>query len=124
MPADCIVESFPRVQTEQTDRQMLRRRYVPRPTWVRIGDGLIEAMRRREVVVSAVVAAVASAVLLAYRAMNPGGAAEIYFAAHEHHAAAHRLMQICYVVVMSAAAFNLRFVAVELLRPVLFEATV
>lgn len=79
---------------------------------------VLAAMSRREVALAAVVAAVASAVLLAYRALNPGGAAELYFAEHEHHQLAHRLMQICYVVVMSAAAFNLRFVAVELARPI------
>ena len=53
------------------------------------------------------VAAVSSIVLLAYRAANPGQGAEHYFA-REHHTA-YRVMQVCYVVIMSAAAFNLRF---------------
>ena len=82
---------------------------------------VLSAMMQREVVLAALVAAVASAVLLAYRIYNPDRAAENYFAAHAsegaHNRAAYRLMQICYVVIISAAAFNLRFVVFEVARP-------
>ena len=92
-----------------------------------IPPAVLAAVRKREVILSAIVAAVASAVLLAYRAMNPDGGAELYYEAHasegSHQRAAHRLMQICYVVVISAAAFNLRFVAAAVARPC-FDAAI
>lgn len=78
---------------------------------------VLGAMKNREVVLAAIVAAVASAVLLGYRTINPGSGAEHYFAHTDGHQTAYRLMQICYVVILSAAAFNLRFVAVEIARP-------
>ena len=73
---------------------------------------LLKLLMRRDVLLAALVAAVSSAVLLAVRHVNPGQGAEHYFSSNGHHAA-HRMMQICYVVILSAAAFNLRFVAFE-----------
>lgn len=57
------------------------------------------------------VAGVSSIVLLAYWFVNPDREAEEYY--KHSNATAHRVMQACYVVILASAAFNLRFVVLD-----------
>lgn len=59
------------------------------------------------------VAGVSGAVLMAYGYINPNREAEQYFKDHDS-PMAYRVMEACYIVILAAAAFNLRYVLFDL----------
>lgn len=60
-------------------------------------------------VTALIVAGISGAVLMAYRYMNPNREAEQFFKDNDR-PTVYRVMEGCYIVIMAAAAFNLRFV--------------
>lgn len=70
-------------------------------------------------VTALVVVVVSGIVILAYNWINPDKEAERHYLEHENHVA-YRVMEGCYIVILTAAAYNFRFLIFDIGKELVF----
>ena len=68
----------------------------------------IASMITPEHVTALIVAVVSGIVIITYKWINPNNEAERHFIEHNNYAA-YRVMEGCYIVILTAAVYNFRF---------------
>ena len=69
-------------------------------------------------VTALIVVIVSGIVLLAYKWINPDREAERHFIEHDNHIA-YRVMEGCYIVILTATAYNVRYLLFDIGKEIL-----